>query len=122
MATRGGRRPGRTVAVMPSQKTTDPALVAGRRAYERHAWSEAYERLSAADAASVLGAEDLERLGISAYLTGRPETSHAVGARAHLEAIRDGNIEFAIRVAVSLGMELMQRGETAQAGGWLARA
>jgi hypothetical protein len=70
---------------MPIQKTTDAALATGRRAYERHAWGEACERLSAADAAGDLGAEDLERLGIATYLTGRPEESQAVGARAHLE-------------------------------------
>jgi DNA-binding NarL/FixJ family response regulator len=102
--------------------TTDRALAAGRLAYERHAWGEAYQSLSAADAAGDLGAEDLERLGTSAYLTGRPEETVAVGARAHLEAVRAGNTELAVRVAVSLGMSLMQRNEMAQAGGWLARA
>ena len=35
---------------MPNQKTTDPTLAAGRLAYERLAWGEAYESLSAADA------------------------------------------------------------------------
>ena len=107
---------------MPIQKTTDPALAAGRRAFERHGWGEAFERLSAADTAGDLGAEDLERLAIAAYLTGRPEESVAIGARAHLEAVRDGEVELAIRGAISLGMELMQRNEMAQAGGWLARA
>ena len=107
---------------MPIQKSTDPALAAGRLAYERHAWGEAYESLSAADAAGDLGPEDLERLAIAAYLTGRPDESVAIGARAHLEAVRDGKVELAIRGAISLGMALMQRNEMAQAGGWLARA
>jgi DNA-binding CsgD family transcriptional regulator len=107
---------------MPARKTTDPALAAGRSAYDRRAWGEAFERLSAADAAVDLGADDLERLAIAAYLTGRPEESVAIGARAHLKAVRDGEVELAIRVAVSLGMALMQRNEMAQAGGWLARA
>jgi len=107
---------------MPIKKSTDPALAAGRLAYERHAWGEAYERLSAADAAGDLAAEDLERLGISSYLIGRPEETVAVGARAHLEAVRGGNVELAVRVAISLGLALMQRNEMAQAGGWLARA
>jgi DNA-binding CsgD family transcriptional regulator len=102
--------------------TVDDALLRARRSYERHAWGEAYERLSAADKASDLDGEDLERLAIAAYLTGRPEESSAIAARAHLEAIRDGEIELAIRAAISLGMALMQRNEMAQAGGWLARA
>jgi DNA-binding NarL/FixJ family response regulator len=107
---------------MPNQKSTDPALAAGRLAYERHAWEEAYDNLSAADSTVELGPEDLERLGISAYLTGRPEESMAIGARTHMEAVRTGNVELGIRVAVSLGMWMMQRNEMAQAGGWLARA
>ena len=86
---------------MPNQKSTDAALAAGRLAYERHAWGEAYESLKAADAAGDLGAEDLERLAIAAYLTGRPEESTTVGARAHLEAVRDGEAELAIRAAGS---------------------
>ena len=106
---------------MPIQKSTDPGLAAGRRAYERHAWGEAFDTLSAADAAGDLGAEDLERLAIAAYLTGRPDESVAIGARVHLAAVQDGKVELAIRGAVWLGMALMQRNEMAQAGGWLAR-
>jgi DNA-binding CsgD family transcriptional regulator len=102
--------------------TPDTALSMARRAYERRAWAEAYDGLSTADAAGDLGAEDLERLAIAAYLTGRPEETVAIGARAHLEAVRDGQVELAIRGAISLGMALMQRNEMAQAGGWLARA
>jgi DNA-binding NarL/FixJ family response regulator len=107
---------------MPSQKTTDPALEIGRRAYERSAWAEAYDALSAADAAKALDAEGLQRLGVSAHLTGRAEEAAAVAARTHLEAVREGRVELAIGVAISLGLMLLQRGDMAQAGGWLARA
>jgi DNA-binding CsgD family transcriptional regulator len=109
-------------SAMPIQKTADAALAAGRLAYERHAWGEAFERLSNADAEDGLALEDLKRLGIAAWLSGRPEESLAIGARAHLEAVRDGEVEFAISTAISLGMALMQRNEMAQASGWLARA
>ena len=102
--------------------TTDIELSAGRRAYERQDWGEAYRGLAAADASGSLGAADLERLGITAHLTGHPAESMEVGARTHLEAVREGDIERAIRVAISLGMAMMQRGEMAQSGGWLARA
>jgi len=107
---------------MPTPKTTDTDLSAARGAYEQHAWGEAYERLTAADRAGALDAPDLERLAITAYLTGRPGESDEIGARAHLRAIRDGDPELAIRGAISLAMSLMQRDEMAQAGGWLARA
>ena len=107
---------------MPVQKTTDPAIESGRRAYEQNAWAEAFDSLSAADASSALGAEDHERLGISAHLTGRPEEAAALAARTHLAGVREGKDELAIRVAISLGLMLLQRGELAQAGGWLTRA
>ncbi len=97
-------------------------LSAARAAYERHAWGEAYDGLTAADAAGALGAEDLERLAIAAYLIGRPGESVEVGARAHLEAVRRATSGSRSAPRIGLGMALMQRGEMAQAGGWLARA
>jgi DNA-binding CsgD family transcriptional regulator/HPt (histidine-containing phosphotransfer) domain-containing protein len=102
--------------------TTDHALLAARESFDRHAWGDAYAGLSAADGSGVLASEDLERLAIAAQLLGRPDESAAAGARAHLEAIRAGDVERAVRCAIRLGMALMQRGEMAQAGGWLARA
>src|SRR6476659_4432597 len=107
---------------MPNQKSTDAALAAGRLAYERHAWAEAFERLTFADATSALSAPDLERLAIAAYLLGRTEEFMAAGARAHLEAVRVGDVALALRAANGLGMESLQRGEIAQGSGWLARA
>ena len=107
---------------MPNLNPTDPALETGRRAYKRSEWAQAFDALSAADTASPLDAEDLEHLGISAHLTGRPEEAAAIAARTHLEAVREGKVELAIGVAISLGLMLLQRGEMAQAGGWLARA
>jgi DNA-binding CsgD family transcriptional regulator len=107
---------------MPIQKTSGPALTAGRLAYERRAWGEAFEQLSAAEASGDLRAADLERLATTAWLTGRTEAAVSIAARAHLEAVREGEFELAIRGAISLGMALLQRNEMAQAGGWLARA
>jgi DNA-binding CsgD family transcriptional regulator len=107
---------------MAADATRDADLEAGRAAYERHAWTEAYERLTAADGAAPLDASDLERLAIAAYLLGRPDDSVATGARAHVEAVRAGDVALALRAAYGVGMELMQRGEMAQSGGWLARA
>ena len=113
----------RTVAVRcRTRRATDAALAAGRLAYERHAWGEAFESLSAADAAGDLDAEDLERLAIAAYLHRASRASRRRSARAPTSRPSEtGDVELAIRVAISLGMALIQRGEMAQAGGWLAR-
>lgn len=102
--------------------TTDAALRQARDSFDRSAWGEAYEGLAAADGRGPLASEDLERLAIAAQLLGRPDESASAGARAHLEAIREGDVERGVRCAIWLGMALMQRGEMAQAGGWLARA
>ena len=60
--------------VKPAQsadKGIPDKLQQGRECYRRRAWREAYQLLSLADQADPLGAEDLEQLAISAYLTGR---------------------------------------------------
>jgi hypothetical protein len=82
---------------MPTSKSAETQLSAAREAYARQAWGEAYERLTAADRNAVLDAHDLERLAITAYLTGRPDASDEIGARAHLAAIREGDLELSIR-------------------------
>ena len=108
---------------MPTDNSTDPALAAGRLAYERHAWGEAYESLTAADAAGDLGAEDLERLAHSRVPHRPPGGRRRASVRAPISRpSATASVELAIRVAFSLGMDLMQRNEMAQAGGWLARA
>jgi len=101
--------------------TSDDTLSRARAAYERRAWAEAYDALAASDGRASLDGADLERMAIAAYMLGRIDDSTALGARAHLEAVRAGDLGLAIRSAYGLGMEFMQRGEMAQAGGWLAR-
>jgi DNA-binding CsgD family transcriptional regulator len=102
--------------------TTDQLTLDARAALDRSAWSDAYAGLAAADARGALASEDLERLAIAAQLLGRADDAASAYARAHLEAVREGDVERGVRCAISLGMALMQHGEIAQAGGWLARA
>jgi DNA-binding NarL/FixJ family response regulator len=96
-------------------------LERGREAYSRQAWGDAFAYLSAADAESPLEPEDLERLAFAAHLTGRYEDSAAVGARTHNGYLRKGNVPRAARAAFWVGMGLVDRGEMARGGGWLAR-
>jgi len=123
-APRTGLHPGRDGGprVVMALVTTDDQLLQARAAFDRSAWGDAYSGLAAVDGRGSLASEDLERLAIAAYLLGQPDESVSAGARAHLTAIREGDIERGVRSAISLGMALMQRGEMAQAGGWLARA
>lgn len=94
----------------------------GRDAYERCVWTDAYRLLTTAGAAAALGAADLERLAMAAYLTGHDEESTDAWTRAHQARLDAGEPELAIRCAFWLGFGLVQRGETARGGGWMARA
>ncbi|WP_436497153.1 LuxR C-terminal-related transcriptional regulator [Actinokineospora sp. HUAS TT18] len=93
-----------------------------RAAFAQRSWGAAYRRFAAADATSRLGLDDLERLGLAAYLAGLDEESTLAWSRAHREALRRGDPRRAARNAVSIGSGMLFRGESAQAGGWFARA
>ena len=90
----------------------------GRRAFERRAWTDAYEQLVTAGREP----DDLERLATSAYLIGRDDESLEAWTRAHHAWLDRGEPARAVRCAFWLGFGLVQRGDMAQGGGWLGRA
>ena len=94
----------------------------GRAFYRRRAWGKAFQALSLADQASALAADDLERLATAAYLSGRDLDFHRFLDRAHHGHIEAGNAPRAARCAFWLGLNLLFRGDTGQASGWLGRA
>jgi len=102
--------------------TTADTLDRGRESFGRRAWTDAFVKLSAADRESPLAPEDLERLATAAYLLGRDADSDDIWARAHHEWLRLGSAERAVRCAFWLAFGLLNRGEQARGGGWLARA
>ncbi len=121
MSNRGeGSRAGQRVG--DNVRMASEALEAARVSYDRRAWDDAYRQWSEADRQTLLGAQDLGRLATAAHLTGRVEaaTEHWERAvRAHLDA---ADLPAAVRCAFWLGLTLVQRGESARGGGWLARA
>ena len=92
-----------------------------RAAFDRRAWSEAAERLHSGDAAQALGTDDLERLATARHMLGQPDEAARAWERAHLAALHSGEITRAVRDAFQLVQLFAQRGEWAQAGGWLGR-
>jgi DNA-binding CsgD family transcriptional regulator len=102
--------------------TAADALDRGRESFGRRAWADAFAQLSAADREAPLEAEDLERLATAAYLIGRDDDGADAGARAHHAFLRRGSVERAVRGAFWLAFSLLNRGEAARGGGWLARA
>jgi DNA-binding NarL/FixJ family response regulator len=102
--------------------TTAETLHRGRESFGRRAWADAFDKLSAADRETPLAPEDLELLAMAAYLVGRDVDRDEVLARAHQEWLRLGSAERAARCAFWLAFGLLNRGELARGGGWLARA
>ena len=94
----------------------------GLEPFRRHEWTAAYEALRRADATADLAAADLERYAFAAQFIGRDDQMGRIAPRAHQAYLADGDPASAARCAFWLALSLMQRGEFAQGGGWLARA
>lgn len=97
-------------------------LELARESYKSRTWADAYRLLSLADQTTPLGVEDLERLAISAYLTGRDDDFLSILGRAHDTYLKIGDPVSGARCAFWMGLSLLLRGKMARASGWLARA
>jgi DNA-binding CsgD family transcriptional regulator len=75
-----------------------------------------------ADRDTALEPEDLVLLATAAYLLGRDDDSAGLWERAHHGFLSSDNEELAARCAFWLAIGLLDRGELARGGGWLARA
>jgi len=98
------------------------ALERGRTAARQQSWSVAFSQLAAADQEAPLEPEDLEMFSTAAQLTGRESENIEILSRAHHRFLEAGDKRPAARTAFWLGFTLMNNGEFAQGGGWLARA
>jgi hypothetical protein len=93
----------------------------GRKCYGRRAWADAYQAFLSADQQATLQAEDLERLGTAAYLTGRDlEFQHTL-ERLHRVQVEAGERVSAARCAFWLALTFALRGEVGQSNAWIAR-
>lgn len=94
-----------------------------RVAVDRRAWEDAHARLAALDGREALDAEDLNRLALSAHLTGRHAAAEDAWSRAHHAFHQRGDVHRAVRCAFWLGLVLLtSRGDEGRGGGWIARA
>lgn len=102
---------------------TIDVLAQARASFARRSWGDAFQQFAKVDAATPpLDLNDLERLALAAYLTGRDAEATLAWMRAQQEAVRRDDPQRAARNAMSVGADLMFRGETAPALGWFARA
>jgi class 3 adenylate cyclase len=101
--------------------TVDP-LEAGREAYARRAWSEAYRFLLEADGEQGLDPEDLEALAKSAWWIGLATEAIAARERAYALHVERGNRSMAAMMALTLRREYGAKLAGSVAKGWLHRA
>ena len=84
-------------------RTVDVLLAQASALFAERSWGDAYARFATADAATSLDLDDLEKLALTAYLTGHDEESRLAWTRAHHEAIRRDDRRRAARHAVLVG-------------------
>lgn len=101
----------------------EPSLAEqGRAALARHAWGEALEKLTEADAAGDMSPHDLDAYAEAAWWNGRLEQAIELRERAYAAATRAGEPEAATMVAIKLAADNVYRSSDALSGAWLQRA
>jgi DNA-binding CsgD family transcriptional regulator len=98
------------------------ALEQGREAFGQRRWSEARRLLEAAEELSPLSPADYESLTMARYLLSTDNAGFGVLEEAHRTFLARGDVPRAAKIAFSLGMNLVNRGENASGQGWIARA
>ena len=101
----------------------EPSLAdQGRAALDRHAWGEALENLTEADAEGDLSPGDLDAYAEAAWWNGRLEQAIELRERAYAAATRAGQPEAAVMVAIKLAADNIYRSSDVLSGAWLQRA
>jgi class 3 adenylate cyclase len=97
------------------------SLAAAREAASRHAWREAYAAYAGLDRQD-LTAEDLERYGEAAWLTGKLDEAINLRERSYAAFASTGEKLRAARVALILSWDHSNRGAFSVSHGWFANA
>ena len=94
----------------------------GRAAFARHAWQEAFDLLTRADAAAGLEGPDLESLSTAAFFAGRADLRPPTLERAFAAYQHTGDVVRAAFVALQVAIVFSWRGKTSVASAWARRA
>lgn len=106
----------------PGHRSPEALVEEGLAAYERRAWEEAYEHLSAADQAGGLTPELMMALIEAAFWSGRSGDCIALCERLHAVHLDAGDHRRAAFAALLAAIQHAFRLRTAVATGWFARA
>lgn len=104
----------------PVQDAAD-LLAEGRQAHASQRWEAGYTALMAASGTIELDSEDLQRLGETAYWSGRPGEAVAIKERAYGKLVREEKTEAAALTALDLAFLYKYRLATAVSNAWAAR-
>jgi class 3 adenylate cyclase len=107
---------------VPTESDVPETLRAGRAAFVRHAWREAFEQLTRADAATTLDGADLESLAIAAFFAGHADLREKIAERSFEGYQRAGEVIRAAYVALEIAAIFVLRGKYSVASAWMRRA
>ena len=108
--------------VMASMSRMRNSLRVGLQAFERSDWHEAFDALSAAEAAGALSPEDLERLADAAWWIGKSEECIKMRERVYTLYLASGDAQRAAAVAIAVAEDYFHKLARSVAHGWLQRA
>jgi tetratricopeptide (TPR) repeat protein len=100
----------------------DERLVNAPAASQRHAWQDAFDAFTAADAESPLGGADLEALAEAAFFTANIDTRERSLERAVKAHTAEGDRARAGAVALGISIDLLLQGRTSIASAWIQGA
>jgi class 3 adenylate cyclase len=106
----------------PTQSEVPEALRVGRAAFARHAWREAFEQLSQADATTTLEGPDLESLAVAAFFAGHADLRVEIAQRSFVAYQSAGDGIRAAFVALEIAAAFVLRGKLSVATAWTRRA
>src|SRR6266545_4164635 len=110
-----------TESALPADLAPSDPLRAGKEAFGRHAWQEAFELLSRADGEGNLAGSDLEALADAAFFAGSADTEIEAKERAYKAHLAEGNRHQAAYVALGLAHEYGYRAKRSIASAWARR-
>jgi class 3 adenylate cyclase len=114
--------PGMSDLLPPTSIAAPDPVALGRDALARHAWVDAFEQLSQADADGHLAGVDLEALALAAWFAARADLGLGVKERAFKAYESEGDKLRAAFLALDVAREYGRSGNLSIASGWTRRA
>ncbi|HEY4753224.1 MAG TPA: hypothetical protein VIH37_08065, partial [Candidatus Limnocylindrales bacterium] len=110
-----------TGELVPAVSGGPEVLASAREALRRHAWRDAFDQLSRADAERELGGADLEGFAEAAYFSAQGDTVQAIRERAFKARLAEGDTVRAAYIALQLARENGINRRASIASAWARR-